>query len=124
MHDIFVDTHEETTRLDIHEVARRLVSHLGPTLVATLANVKDRKLPHKWATADGPEPRHDAETRLLAAHRLWTTISSAENDSVARSWFIGSNPRLDEVSPVMAIREGNIPDVMAAAKAFIEGTDD
>lgn len=119
-----VDAHTQTTRLDIHELARQLVSHLGPTLVATLANVSDRKLPHKWAKADGPEPRQDSYARLLAAHRVWTAISNSESDSVARSWFIGANPRLGERSPAMALREGDERAVLAAAKAFVEGTAD
>lgn len=118
------DTHFQTTRLDVHELARQLVSHLGPTLVATLAGVSDRKLPHKWAKADGPEPRADSYSKLLAAHRAWTSLSNAESDSVARAWFIGANPRLGERSPAMALREGDEREVLAAAKAFVEGTAD
>src|SRR4051794_10938759 len=94
--DTHNETHARTTKLDIHELARQLVSHLGPTLVATLAGVKDRKLPHKWAKVDGPEPRADATSRLLAAHRIWTDLSTAESDGVARNWFVGANPRLGE----------------------------
>ncbi len=118
------DTHSRTTRLDVHELARQLVSHLGPTLVATLAGVSDRKLPHKWAKADGPEPRPDSYSKLLAAHRAWSMLSVAESDSVARAWFIGANPRLGERSPAMALREGDEREVLAAAKAFVEGTAD
>jgi hypothetical protein len=118
------DSHAETTRLDIHEVARRLNSHLGATLVAILAGVKDPKLPHKWAKVDGTVPRAESYRRLLAAHRVWSDISNAESDSTARSWFIGANPRLGEVSPILALREGRDEDVLAAAKAFVEGTDD
>jgi hypothetical protein len=118
------DSHAKTTRLDIHEVARQLVSHLGPTLVAYLANVNDRKLPHKWAKVDGPEPRTESTARLLAAHRIWSDISNSESDGVARSWFIGANPRLDEDSPALALRDGREKDVLAAAKAFVQGTDD
>lgn len=118
------DTHAKTTRLNIHEVARQLVSHLGPTLVAYLANVNDRKLPHKWAKVNGPEPRQESTARLLAAHRIWNDISNSESDGVARSWFIGANPRLGEDSPAAALRDGREKAVLAAARAFIEGTDD
>ena len=110
--------------MDIHELARQLVSHLGPTLVATLANVKDRRLPHRWAQADGPEPRVESQARLQTAHRIWSDLSTAESDTVARSWFIGANPRLGEQSPVFALREGKEQEVLAAAKAFIAGSDD
>ena len=98
--------------------------HLGPTLVAVLANASDRKVPHRWAKADGPEPRDESQRRLLQAHRVWKLISAAEDQSVARAWFVGANPRLDEEAPVMALREGRLREVMSAAEAFVEGTDD
>lgn len=119
-----VDTHAETTRMDIHETVRQLTSHLGPTLVALLANVKDKKLPHKWSMADGPEPRDESKQRLMLAHRVWKELSQSENDYTARNWFIGANPRLGEKSPAEALREGQLAEVKAAATAFLEGTDD
>lgn len=111
-------------RLDVHELASRLVGHLGPTLVALLAGVKDRKLPNKWARADGPEPRPESQRRLQTALRVWSMIASAEGDHVARAWFIGANPRLGEEAPVICLREGRDADVLAAAAAFVEGIDD
>ncbi len=122
--DVHIDTHEEAIRLTRHELVRQLVIHLGPTLVAALANVRDSKLPHKWANPDGPEPRAESYQRLLAAHRLWTLISNAENDSVARSWFIGANPRLGEEAPIMVLRAGDLAAALSAGKAFVAGVDD
>lgn len=119
-----VDAHAKTTRMDIHETVRQLTSHLGPTLVALLANVNDRKLPHKWSSADGPEPRDESKQRLMLAHRIWKELSQSENDYTARNWFIGANPRLGEASPAEALREGRLVEVKAAATAFLEGTDD
>lgn len=122
--DSFIDQHAETTRLSSHELVRRLNSQLGSTLVATLAGVRDRKLPYKWAGVDGPIPRDEALGRLQVAHRVWQLISDADNAYVARAWFIGANPRLDEHSPVMKLRDGDLQGVLAAAKAFSEGLDD
>lgn len=111
--------------MSIHEVARQLVSHLGATAVAVLAGAKDRKLPYKWLREEGGvTPRPEAQRRLLAAHRMWQTISSAEEDYTARNWFIGANPRLGEQSPLLALRDGEVEKVLAAAIAFVEGTDD
>lgn len=123
MSDLLFGGHIETTKLDVHELVRRLNQHLGATLVAVIANVRDRKLPYKWADVDGPEPRTESYARLMAAHRAWVHISDAEDDYVARNWFIGANPRLDEQSPAASLREGKIPEVMAAAAAFVSGTD-
>jgi hypothetical protein len=112
--------HRDIVRLDVHELARRLVMHLGPTLVATLAGVKSRQMPHRWAQPDGPMPSPDAHSRLMAAQRVWDIVSSAEGDDVARAWLIGANPRLDEQAPVLALRDGKIKEVMNAAIAFTE----
>lgn len=117
-------THADAVRTSTPELVRQLNSGLGPTLVATLAGVRDRKLPNKWAKADGPTPRDEALERLQMAHRVWGLIAAAENDSIARAWFIGRNPRLDETAPVMALREGRIAEVWHAAKAFVDGVDD
>lgn len=123
MNDVLIDTHNRTTTLDIHETTRQLVSHLGTTAVSFLAGAKDSKQSAKWADADGPEPRQEAQRRLMAAHRAWQMLATAENDYVARNWFIGTNPRLEEISPLEALREGEIKQVLDAATAFWEGTD-
>ena len=122
--DSLTDQHTQTLKLSSHELVRRLNKDLGTTLVATLAGVKDRKLPYKWAEIDGPIPRDEAYRRLQAAHRVWQMINDADNDYLARAWFIGANPRLDEESPVIRLREGDLAGVIAAAKAFVEGLDD
>ncbi|MCU1637057.1 MAG: hypothetical protein JWQ68_2296 [Cryobacterium sp.] len=41
---------------DIHDIVRELNAALGPTLVPGLSGSKDRRLPIRWAKADGPEP--------------------------------------------------------------------
>jgi hypothetical protein len=115
--------HTRTVRLPSAELARQLVTHLGPTLVATLAGVRDRKLPHKWASEGGPTPRPEALARLQVAHRAWSAVATAEGDDIARAWFIGANPRLDEDPPYLAIRAGEFNKVMGAAAAFVDGTD-
>ena len=115
--------HVQTTKLQSSELARQLVQHLGPTLVALIADVRDRKLPYKWAQADGPRPRDAALQRLQVAHRCWITVATAEGEDTARSWFIGANPRLDEESPAVTIRNGDFRSALIAAVAFVDGTD-
>lgn len=112
--------HIETTRMGIHDVARELVDALGPTLVAVLAGVRDRKLPNKWAQPEGPTPRDEAHSRLRTAHRVFRAIKDEENEYVARAWFIGLNPLLDETSPVVALNEGREREVIEAALRFVE----
>lgn len=113
-----IGTHQDTTKLDLDQIVQHLNTHLGPTLVALLAGVKDRKLPGKWASK-AVQPRPGAEKRLLAAHRAWVDIATSETDHIARAWFIGANPHLDEDSPIEALREGRVKEVLSAKKHFI-----
>lgn len=114
----------ETARLDIHELVRRLNSHLGPLLVASLAGSKDSKLPYKWAKQDGPTPGPAFQKRLQLAHRVWLSLADAESEAIARAWFIGGNPFLDEDTPITALREDRHKDVFQALTAFLEDRQD
>jgi hypothetical protein len=116
--DIKHGAHQRTTKMDIDEVVRQLLEHLGPTLVAALADVRDRKLPSKWAKPDGVQPRLESERRLRAAHQIWCEVESENDQTIARSWFIGMNPLLGDMEPFMAIREGRLAEVAMAARAF------
>ncbi|MFC5997601.1 hypothetical protein ACFP6A_02495 [Quadrisphaera sp. GCM10027208] len=120
--DVMLGAHADTTRLDIHEVVRRMNNHLGATVVAALAGSRDPKAPYRWAKPDGPVPRDDAQDRLRVAHRVWTALADAESEHTARNWFVGTNPLLDERSPVMALRDGLVREVAQAATAFLTGT--
>lgn len=113
-------SHSGTARLGIREIVRQLNVSLGATLVAALAGSKDPRISYKWQRVDGPEPKDGAQARLQLAHRAWTEVSAAEGDHVARLWFIGANPWLDEDTPIDAIREDRARDVMAAARAMVE----
>lgn len=110
----------ESLRLNTREVARRLNTALGGTLVSTLAGAKDPKSASKWAKEDGTTPRDAAVRRLHFAYEQWQVISNAEGEHVARVWFIGANPWLDHETPVMAIREGRYKEVSAAARALVD----
>ena len=119
---LWAEAHRVTIRLNIHEIVSQLNTHLGATLVATLAGVSDRKLPYRWAKPDGPIPGDSALQRLQTAHRIWHVLSTNEPDQVVRAWFIGANPLLDETPPVMALREGDLRGTAKAAESFIDGT--
>lgn len=121
--DSMVLAHTETMRLSSAELARQLVQHLGATVVAVLAGVRDKKLPYKWSSNGGPTPRDQALQRMQVAHRAWAAVSIAEGANIARAWFIGANPRLDEKPPFMALADDQFKPVMNAAAAFVDGTD-
>lgn len=107
-----------TTRMDVHELVRRLNAALGPTLVAAVAGSKDPKAPIRWAKHDGGTPRPEFESRLRTAHRALKLVADAEDVHVARAWFIAANPLLDETTPITAIREGHHREALRAAAAL------
>ena len=53
---LLFERHEQATRMDQHELVRQLNSHLGPTLVAALANVRDRETSAQVGRCRRPDP--------------------------------------------------------------------
>ncbi|MEB0265077.1 TA system antitoxin ParD family protein [Cryobacterium sp. 10I5] len=104
----------------IREITRRLNAALGETLVAALAYSNDPQASHGWATEGGLLPPRGAITRLAFAYEQWQKIAAAEGEQVARLWFVGANPRLDNDAPVNAIREGLLEEVDHAAQALVD----
>ncbi|MDY7541788.1 MULTISPECIES: TA system antitoxin ParD family protein [unclassified Cryobacterium] len=104
----------------IREITRRLNAALGETLVAALAYSDDPKASHGWATEDGLLPPRGSITRLAFAYEQWQKIAAAEGEQVARLWFVGANPRLDNDTPANAIREGLLEEVGEAARALVD----
>ena len=109
-------------RMTTPEIVATLVDGLGPTMVALVANVRDRRLPHRWRSGT-ITPRVVDELHLRSAMVAWQTIEVSDGPNVARAWFVGSNPRLGDTSPCMALRDGRFADVAAAARAFVDGVD-
>jgi len=116
--DIYLDT----TRMNIHDLVRELNENVGATVVQSMAGVKDRTSPYKWAKPDGPEPRAEIEARLRLGYRVWKTLEMAEGKHVALAWLLGANPRLDENMPVLYIQQQHSREVLGAAEAFINDT--
>jgi hypothetical protein len=122
--DVFHAVADRTLRQGIHKTVRDLVSALGAPTVAILSGTRDLKAPYKWREDNGPSPRPETARRLNFAHELWLALEGATNEHIARSWFRGVNPRLGDMEPVLAIREGtDLAGVRAAARAFIENSE-
>lgn len=82
----------DTARLDIHEVVRRLNSHLGTTLVPALTGSKYRKLPHRWAKSDDPVPGP-----RCARHAILGAQSLVESAGRCRDRFFATGVALELV---------------------------
>jgi hypothetical protein len=110
--------HLQTTRLSTADIAGALQEVFGQKLTAHLAGLTDTKAIGEYARGDR-EPRHEVEERLRLAFQVFQVIVDADSDHVARAWFIGLNPQLNDDTPADAIREGRLKDVLAAARAFV-----
>ena len=111
--------YEDAVTLAITEVVKRLQDALGTKLVAYLASVSDPKAVGDWARGTRP-PRRGAEERLRTALHAYRLLEEADSVHVARAWFIGLNPQLDDEAPASALREGRQKDVLIAARSFAQ----
>lgn len=105
--------------LELRECVRRLNGRLGPTLVSALSGSIDPQHARAWVTGSAA-PGPAAARRLRSAYYAWCTVSEVEGEAVARTWFTGANPWLDDMSPVDAIRQGRLAAVARAAGAVVE----
>lgn len=118
--DFRTRAHAAAAQGGIHDLVRELNENVGPTIVQTIAGVKDRTLPSKWSKSDGPTPRAEAQRRLRLAYQVWWTVSSAQGPSVALAWLAGANPLLEENLPLQYIVDERAAEVLGAAVAFVE----
>ncbi|WP_084436658.1 antitoxin Xre/MbcA/ParS toxin-binding domain-containing protein [Aldersonia kunmingensis] len=124
--DLLTGAGDATTRVETYQVVQYLLEHFGRTFTAFVANTRSRSLPARWALAPSlpthVTPTEDKVRRLRTAHTISTAIAAAENDRIAYAWLIAANPRLDGQTPAQLIRDDDVAPVVAAAKAFLEGT--
>ncbi|PRZ39662.1 hypothetical protein CLV47_11826 [Antricoccus suffuscus] len=112
--------HAQAIRVDFTEIVKFLSESLGPKLTAFIAGV-DTKTVHRWINSDGQRPREAYEQRLRAAFQIFQLLQAVESPPTVRAWFMGMNPQLDDASPAEALAEDRKRDVMAAARAFVQG---
>lgn len=116
------DIHAETARMDFHQLVRILNENVGAAVVQTMAGVKDRTAPYRWAKHDGGEPAREIIARLQLGFRVWRTLESTEGPDVALSWLMGANPMLGEELPLLYIQQSRAKEVLGAAEAFVNDT--
>lgn len=112
--------HRQTVQLSTREVARLLSEGLGTNLVGFIVDRTEQTV-RRWV--DGTQdPGLQIERTLRNALQIFQFVREADGTHhVARSWFIGMNPQLDDASPAEMLREGNAREVLAAAKAYVQG---
>lgn len=101
-------------------VASVLQEVLSRRITAFIVGVKDAKTVSRWASGEVTEIRDpEVEQRLRAAYAITQMLLDVCSPSTAKSWYLGMNPELDDLSPAEAIQEGKAREVMAAARVFV-----
>jgi len=112
------DSHEMAMSLPIGDVVQRLIDMLGLSLVAVIGGVSETRAVQQWT--NGRDPQRPQVLRF--ALQLALMITEAGDGAVARAWFQGSNPRLDDRSPAVMLHTLPLDliqaPLMAAARAF------
>lgn len=90
----------------------------GNKLTAYMAGIKDDKRVNKWVAGEPASAK--TEQHLRDAYQVAFSLLTVEGEDVVRAWFIGMNPQLDDQPPARLIRDGRAPEVMAAARSFME----
>jgi len=116
--------HVRAVRSSFPEVVGTLREMLGLKLCAYLGSVKETRAVNEWAEGVR-EPSDTVQRRLRLALQVADAIAEVDGPEVARAWFQGLNPQLDDRSPARLLREGDIdevgPEVIAAERAFLVG---
>jgi hypothetical protein len=116
--------YEHAARMDFAGLVKELSELLGPKLVAYIAGVREARAVRQWSTGER-ETREAIPARLRLALQVAWLIAQHDNASVARAWFQGLNPQLDDRSAARLLREGELdevgPQILSAARAFVSG---
>ena len=119
-----LEAYEHASRIDFPVVVKELSELLGPKLVAYIAGVRETRAVRQWSTGER-DGRGAIQRRLRFALQVATLIAQYDNASVARAWFQGLNPQLDDRSAARLLREGDLdevgPQILSAARAFVIG---
>jgi hypothetical protein len=116
--------HIRAVRSSFAEVVTALRDVLGLKLCAYLGSVKETRAVNEWAEGVR-EPSETVQRRLRLAFQVAQAIAEVDGPEVARAWFQGLNPQLNDRSPARLLREGDLdevgPEVIGAERAFLVG---
>lgn len=110
--------HEHAMSLPIEDVVKELSDLLGATNVAVIGGVTETRAVQQWMEGREPQRAHVLRFALQVA----TMIAADTDQELARAWFHGSNPHLEDAVPIMMLRNLPLSEIqgalMAAARSF------
>lgn len=119
-----LEAYEHVARVDFPGLVQELIEILGPKLVAYIAGVREVRAVRQWSAGER-DARAPIPQRLRLALQVAWLIAQHDDATVARAWFQGLNPQLDDRSAARLLREGELdevgPQILSAARAFVSG---
>jgi hypothetical protein len=111
------NAHARSVELSVCDVAAGLQENLGQALLSVIVD-RDIRTVTRWVSGD-VQPPQASEQRLRDAFHIVTLLVSADAAPVARAWFMGMNPQLNDETPAEVLADGRAREVLAAARAFV-----
>jgi hypothetical protein len=119
------DAHDEAMGLPMVEVVGRLVDYLGAPTVAAIGGVNETRAVRQWMHKGGREPQRPHVLRF--ALQLASMVANDGDGDVARAWFQGCNPHLEDQVPAVMLRDRPLGEIqaplIAAARSFAKRTE-
>ncbi len=105
-------------------MARWLLDNLGQRITTAALGLKDASLVRRYARGDGV-PSADREAQLRLLYRVSRMIADNYGPATAQAFLRGSNPQLDDESPLLVIAQRSVEtaagEVLGAARALLDG---
>lgn len=111
--------HRSSLEVSPEDLLEALSIKLGPKLVAYVVD-RDESTISRWK-AGKSTPGEGALLPLRQCYQIFKLLERKDADPTVRAWFIGTNPQLDDGTPIDAIRDGKYRETLAAARAFAAG---
>ena len=119
-----LEAYDHAARIAFPALVEELAELLGPKLVAYIAGVGEVRAVRQWSAGER-EARPPVPERLRFALQVALLLAHHDSPAVARAWFQGLNPQLDDRSAARLLRSGELdevgPLILSAARAFVSG---
>jgi len=120
-HERRTSAHRRAIASDVPTLTKTLQKHLGQALLAVIVDSSPRAIA-RWISGD-TTPSATTERLLRDVAQIFDVITTVDTPQVARAWFMGMNPQLDDQAPaeLLAKDPSVTRSIMAAARAYVAG---
>ncbi|MDY0914377.1 MULTISPECIES: hypothetical protein [Rathayibacter] len=112
--------HTDALAVSPDDIVRRLAGALGKNLLALIVG-RDVRTISRWVENEQLRLGPTDERIVRNTYQVFALLLSVEGEHTIRAWFMGMNPQLEDEAPAEALSEGRFREVMAAARAYVNG---